>query len=50
LSKLLEEGHSKLESAQLTMEGPVTDKVLAEIGADSVPRIRVFNKIDYLDA
>jgi len=27
----------------------VTDKVLAEIGADSVPRIRVFNKIDYLD-
>ena len=27
----------------------VTDKVLAEIGADSVQRIRVFNKIDYLD-
>jgi GTP-binding protein HflX len=27
----------------------VTDKVLAEIGADDVPRIRVFNKIDYLD-
>jgi GTP-binding protein HflX len=27
----------------------VTDKVLAEIGADSIPRIRVFNKIDYLD-
>ena len=27
----------------------VTDKVLAEIGADCVPRIRVFNKIDYLD-
>lgn len=27
----------------------VTDKVLAEIGADSVPRIRVFNKVDYLD-
>jgi GTP-binding protein HflX len=26
----------------------VTDKVLAEIGADSVPRIRIFNKIDYL--
>ncbi|MBQ0756252.1 MAG: GTPase HflX [Amphritea sp.] len=26
----------------------VTDKVLAEIGADTVPRIRVFNKIDYL--
>lgn len=26
----------------------VTDKVLAEIGADSVPCIRVFNKIDYL--
>jgi GTP-binding protein HflX len=26
----------------------VTDKVLAEIGADIVPRIRVFNKIDYL--
>jgi GTP-binding protein HflX len=26
----------------------VTDKVLAEIGADNVPRIRVFNKIDYL--
>ena len=26
----------------------VTDNVLAEIGADSVPRIRVFNKIDYL--
>jgi GTP-binding protein HflX len=32
---------------QLQLE--VTDKVLAEIGADSVPRIRVFNKIDYLD-
>ncbi len=29
----------------------VTDKVLAEIGADTVPRIRVFNKIDcVLDA
>ena len=27
----------------------VTDKVLSEIGADDVPRIRVFNKIDYLD-
>lgn len=27
----------------------VTDKVLAEIGADDVPRVRVFNKIDYLD-
>jgi GTP-binding protein HflX len=27
----------------------VTDKVLAEIGADSVQRIRVFNKIDYLE-
>jgi GTP-binding protein HflX len=27
----------------------VTDKVLAEIGANTVPRIRVFNKIDYLD-
>lgn len=26
----------------------VTDKVLAEIGANTVPRIRVFNKIDYL--
>lgn len=26
----------------------VTDKVLAEIGADTLPRIRVFNKIDYL--
>ena len=26
----------------------VTDKVLAEIGADTVPRIRIFNKIDYL--
>jgi GTP-binding protein HflX len=26
----------------------VTEKVLAEIGADSVPRILVFNKIDYL--
>lgn len=26
----------------------VTDNVLAEIGADTVPRIRVFNKIDYL--
>ncbi|WP_019531515.1 GTPase HflX [Dasania marina] len=31
------------------MQLAVTDKVLAEIGADSVPRIRVFNKIDYLD-
>ena len=30
------------------MQIEVTDKVLAEIGADSVPRIRVFNKIDYL--
>jgi GTP-binding protein HflX len=27
----------------------VTDKVLAEIGADNVQRIRVFNKIDYLE-
>ncbi|MDB2705072.1 GTPase HflX [Pseudomonadota bacterium] len=27
----------------------VTDKVLAEIGADNVPSIRVFNKIDYLE-
>jgi len=27
----------------------VTDKVLAEIGADDVPKIRVFNKIDYLN-
>lgn len=26
----------------------VTDKVLAEIGADSVPRLRVFNKIDHV--
>jgi len=26
----------------------VTDKVLAEIGADVVPRIRVFNKIDFV--
>ena len=26
----------------------VTDEVLAEIGADSVPRIRVFNKIDHV--
>jgi GTP-binding protein HflX len=31
------------------MQLEVTDRVLAEIGADSVPRIRVFNKIDYLD-
>ncbi len=31
------------------MQIEVTDKVLAEIGADSVPRIRVFNKIDYLN-
>jgi len=31
------------------MQIEVTDKVLAEIGADSVQRIRVFNKIDYLD-
>lgn len=30
------------------MQLEVTDKVLAEIGADTVPRIRVFNKIDYL--
>ncbi len=30
------------------MQLKVTDKVLAEIGADSVPRIRVFNKIDYI--
>ena len=30
------------------MQLKVTDKVLAEIGADVVPRIRVFNKIDYL--
>ena len=27
----------------------VTYKVLAEIGADNVPSIRVFNKIEYLD-
>ncbi len=33
----------------LEMQIEVTDKVLAEIGADSVPRIRVFNKIDYLN-
>ena len=26
----------------------VTDKVLAEIGADAMPRIRVFNKIDHV--
>ncbi|MFT7403206.1 GTPase HflX [Zhongshania sp.] len=31
------------------MQIEVTDKVLAEIGADVVPRIRVFNKIDYLE-
>ena len=31
------------------MQLEVTDKVLAEIGADSVPSIRVFNKIDYLE-
>ncbi|PCJ92923.1 MAG: GTPase HflX [Porticoccaceae bacterium] len=31
------------------MQLEVTNKVLAEIGADSVPCIRVFNKIDYLD-
>lgn len=31
------------------MQLEVTDKVLTEIGADSVPSIRVFNKIDYLD-
>jgi GTP-binding protein HflX len=31
------------------MQLVVTDKVLAEIGADSVPSIRVFNKIDYLE-
>jgi GTP-binding protein HflX len=31
------------------MQIEVTDKVLAEIGADIVPCIRVFNKIDYLD-
>jgi GTP-binding protein HflX len=31
------------------MQLEVTDKVLAEIGADSVPYIRVFNKIDYLE-
>ena len=31
------------------MQLEVTDKVLAEIGADSVPSIRVFNKIDYLN-
>ncbi|UZE94539.1 GTPase HflX [Alkalimarinus alittae] len=30
------------------MQLEVTDKVLAEIGADTVPRIKVFNKIDYL--
>jgi GTP-binding protein HflX len=26
----------------------VTDEVLAEIGADSVPRLRIFNKIDFV--
>jgi GTP-binding protein HflX len=31
------------------MQREVTDKVLAEIGADSVPSIRVFNKVDYLE-
>jgi GTP-binding protein HflX len=32
----------------LEMQIEVTDKVLVEIGADDVPSIRVFNKIDYL--
>lgn len=31
------------------MQLEVTDKVLTEIGADSVPSIRIFNKIDYLE-
>ena len=31
------------------MQIEVTDKVLAEIGADCVQRIRIFNKIDYLE-
>ncbi len=31
------------------MQIEVTDNVLAEIGADSIQRIQVFNKIDYLD-
>jgi len=31
------------------MQIEVTDKVLAEIGADTVSRIRVFNKIDFLE-
>jgi GTP-binding protein HflX len=31
------------------MQIKVTDKVLTEIGADNVERIRVFNKIDYLE-
>jgi GTP-binding protein HflX len=31
------------------MQLEVTDKVLAEIGADSVPCIRVFNKIDHIE-
>ena len=30
------------------MQLEVTDKVLTEIGADKVPRIQVFNKIDFL--
>lgn len=34
--------------AGFEMQLEVTDKVLAEIGADDVPKIRVFNKIDYL--
>jgi GTP-binding protein HflX len=43
LLHVIDAGDSDFE-AQLE----VTDKVLSEIGADSVPRIRVFNKIDYL--
>ncbi|NQY26518.1 MAG: GTPase HflX [Piscirickettsiaceae bacterium] len=35
--------------AGFEMQLEVTDKVLAEIGADDVPKIRVFNKIDYLE-
>lgn len=34
--------------AGFEMQLEVTDKLLAEIGADDVPKIRVFNKIDYL--
>jgi GTP-binding protein HflX len=40
--------HRRQRSRLRAPAGEVTDKVLAEIGAQDVPRLRVFNKIDHV--